>query len=134
MKDKNRMIKGNQYVVSLKELYQCELLRWYCNYLFVQAESKHSAGCVIYFPDAPKIKEICEIYNKGQCHLALVKGPGDEIASVGNTNAPVRSISTKQEEYYETLGKLIDELGVKYFYNQPDPILLVDFNLPLCLI
>jgi len=60
-----------------------------------------------------------------------VEGLSSTITIVGNIYAPVRSTPSRQDEFYERLGRLIDELETKYLFNEPELILMGDFNLPL---
>ncbi len=50
---------------------------------------------------------------------------------VCNIYSPVRSLAAEQEVYYERVGKVIEELEIKYINREPGLIILGDFNLPL---
>ncbi len=136
MKDKNQRLKGKCYILALQETYLIDdtLLRWHCstaNYVFTKAESVHSAGCITFFPETVRIREVREIDDKGHGHIAVVEGLGNKLVVICNIYAPVRSLGNEQASFYESLGHLIEELETKYLLNEPNLILLGDFNLPL---
>jgi len=59
-----------------------------------------------------------------------VEGLGTRVTIICNIYAPVRSLAGRQEEFYEKLFMLIEEFENKYVLNEPDLIVLGDFNLP----
>jgi len=78
-----------------------------------------------------KIIEQRDIDEKGHGHVVVVEGLGDRPIIVCNIYSPVRSLAAEQEVYYERVGKVIEELEIKYINREPGLIILGDFNLPL---
>jgi exonuclease III len=135
LKDKNMKLKSNCYVLALQETYLVDdnLLRWHCstsNYVFTKAESVHSAGCITFLPEIVRIREVREIDDKGHGHIAVVEGIGSKPMFVCNIYAPVRSLGNEQISFYDSLKRLIDELEIKYLFEEPNLIILGDFNIP----
>jgi hypothetical protein len=83
------------------------------------------------FQDSVRIIEQKDIDDKGHGHLVVVDGLETGITIIGNIYAPVKSQGAMQEAYYERLANLIEELELRYLLNEPNLILLGDFNLPL---
>jgi len=132
MMERNRKVKNDLYVMVLQESYLIDdsTIHWYGNYAFTKADSTHSAGCITFFSDTVKIIEKIDIDDKGHGHIVVVEGLSSGITVVCNIYAPVRSLVAKQVKFYEKLGELIDGLENKYILNEPDLIILGDFNLP----
>jgi hypothetical protein len=129
---KNDLVKNDLYVLALQETYLIneETIKYCDNYIFSKAESTHSAGCLTFLPATTRVVEKRDIDDRGHGHVAVVEGLGNRLTLIGNIYAPVRSSTSRQTEFYETLGALIDELESKYILNEPDLIILGDFNLP----
>ncbi len=132
MSHKNRLVKRDFYILATQETYLIDesTVNWCGNYVFTKAESTHSAGCITFLPDTVKIIEQRDIDEKGHGHLAVVEGLGDRLTIIGNIYAPVRSLVGQQEEFYEALSRLIDELESKYILYEPNLIIMGDFNIP----
>ncbi len=78
-----------------------------------------------------RILEHRNIDNKGHGHVIALEGLLVKVPIIANIYAPVRSLGREQQEFYEVLGTLIEEFELKYILNEPNLIILGDFNLPL---
>ena len=130
MSGRRSQVQNNLYILALQETYLIEDsdLKWFGTYAFTKAESNHCAGCVTYFHETVKIIEQVDIDNRGHGHLVVVEGLGGSITIVGNIYSPVRGLVAEQEDFYEKLGEQIEALETKYLFNEPNMILLGDFN------
>jgi hypothetical protein len=84
MKDKNRLVNGNLYILALQETYLTDetSLHWHCrnsNYVFTKAESIHSAGCITFLPETVIVREVRDIDDRGHGHLIVVEGLNDKL-------------------------------------------------------
>jgi len=83
------------------------------------------------FNDSVRILEHRNIDNKGHGHVIALEVLLAKVTIIANIFAPVRSLGREQQEFYESLGTLIEEFELKYILNEPNLIILGDFNLPL---
>jgi hypothetical protein len=133
LKNKNMAMNKGKVVLALQEthLMNDDFIKWSGNYVMSSSASPHSAGCITYFNDFIRVLETRQIDNLGHGHVAVVEGLTLNISIVANIYSLVRSLGREQENFYETLFEIIEELERKYLFNEPDLIILGDFNLPL---
>jgi hypothetical protein len=126
-------VKGKQYIVAFQETYLTDdsTLKWIGNYAYTKADTNHSAGCVTFFQETVRIIEQRDIDDKGHGHLVVVEGLEEGPTIIGNIYAPVKSRGAEQEEFYDRLASLIEQLEIKYLFQEPNLIIMGDFNLPL---
>jgi hypothetical protein len=133
LRNKNAAMNKGKLVLALQEthLMNDDLIKWSGNYAFSSSASPHSAGCITYFNDYVRILEVRQIDNLGHGHVAVVEGLTVHIAIIANVYSPVRSLGREQDRFYEHLMTIVDELEQKYLFNEPNLMILGDFNLPL---
>jgi hypothetical protein len=93
--------------------------------------SPHSAGCITYLNDDVRIIEVRQIDNNGHGHVIVLEGLTTHITILANIYSPVRSLSREQDDFYIKLLDIVEELERKYLFNEPNLIIVGDFNLPL---
>jgi exonuclease III len=136
LKNKNVSMNKNKTILALQETYLMQddwinWIKWSGNYVFSRAASPHSAGCITYFNDYVRVIEVKQIDDQGHGHIAVVEGLMTNIVIVANIYSPVRSLTRDQENFYNEMFEIIEELELKYFVNEPNLIITGDFNLPL---
>jgi len=129
---KKRLVKRDFFILATQETYLIDesSLNWCGKYVFSKAESTHSAGCITFLPDTVKVIESKDIDERGHGHFAVVEGLGEKLTIIGNIYAPVRSLVSQQEDFYEAVSKLIEEMESKYILYEPNLIIMGDFNIP----
>jgi len=133
IKSKNAIFSKERAVLALQEthLMNDDMIKWSGNFVISCSPSPHSAGCVTYFNDYVRIIEVKHVDNNGHGHVIVVEGLTMHTAIVANVYSPVRSIGREQDEFYNNLINIIEEFEGKYLFNEPNLIILGDFNLPL---
>jgi exonuclease III len=132
---RNRMknVRGEKFVLALQETYLMndKFIKWSENYAFTSSESPHSAGCITYLHDTAKILDIKHIDDRGHGHVIVIEGLIERLTIIANIYVPGRSLSREQETFYENMSNIIEEFELKYILQEPNLIILGDFNLPL---
>jgi len=133
LRNKMAVMNKNKAVLALQEthLLNDDMIKWSGNYVISSSASTHSAGCITYFNDYVRIMEVRQIDNQGHGHVIVVDGLMLHTTIIANVYSPVRSLGREQENFYNNLIEIIEELEQKYLFNEPNLIILGDFNLPL---
>ena len=69
--------------------------------------------------------------NRGHGHVIAVERLETQITIIANIYLLVRSLAREQENFYESLRHIVEELEQKCILHEPNLIILGDFNLPL---
>jgi hypothetical protein len=133
LRNKKKLVKNEKFILALQETYLMNdnSIKWSGNYVFTGADSPHSAGCITFLNDFVRILDVKHIDDKGHGHVIAVEGLNMHVTIIANIYSPVRSLARDQEIFYEELVNIIEELELKYVLNEPELIVLGDFNLPL---
>ncbi len=133
LRNKMAVMNKNKAVLALQETYLLndEKIKWSGNYVISSSASVHSAGCITYLNDYVRVIEVRQIDNQGHGHVILVEGLMLHTTIIANVYSPVRGLSREQEDFYNNLIEIIEEFEQKYLFNEPNLIILGDFNLPL---
>jgi hypothetical protein len=133
IRNKNSMANKSKMILALQETYLIndDWIKWSGNYVFSKAASPHSAGCLTYFSEAVRIMEVRQIDDQGHGHVAVVEGLLSNVVIFANIYSPVRSLGRDQDNFYEKLLEIVEELELKYIFNEPNLIIAGDFNIPL---
>jgi len=133
IKGTRAILNKEKAVLALQEthLMNDDMIKWSGNYVISCSASPHSAGCVTYLNDYVRIIETRQIDNNGHGHVIVVEGLTTHTAILANIYSPVRSMVREQDEFYNKLLEIVEELEGKYLFSEPNLIILGDFNLPL---
>jgi exonuclease III len=133
LKNKNAIMSKSKSILALQEthLMNDAVIQWSGNYVISMSPSPYSAGCITYFNDYVKVVEVKQIDNQGHGHVAVIEGLLRHITIVANVYAPVRGLGQEQDTFYRSLLEVIEELELKYIFNEPNLIIMGDYNLPL---
>ncbi len=127
------LLGKNKAVLALQETYLLndDLIKWSGNYVMSNSASTHSAGCITFLNDYVRIIEVRQLDNQGHGHVIVVDGLMSHSTIIANIYAPVRSLGREQDNFYKNLINIVDDLERKYLFNEPNLVILGDFNLPL---
>jgi exonuclease III len=133
IKNKNSMVNKTKMILALQEthLINDDWIKWSGNYVISKAPSPHSAGCITYFNEDVHIVEVQHIDEQGHGHVAVIEGLLPNTVIFANIYSPVRSLARDQENFFKKLLDIIEELELKYIFNEPNLIIAGDFNIPL---
>jgi exonuclease III len=133
LRNKSKMFTRGKAVLALQETYMMndDIIKWSGNYVMSASASPHSAGCITYLNDYVRVIEVRQIDNFGHGHVIVVDNLLMHPTILANVYSPVRSNGREQENFYNDLFSIIEELERKYLFNEPNLIILGDFNIPL---